>query len=400
MKLNKSRYNINLVIAFMAVILYGCIEPFEGTFEDFESVVVIEAVITDETKQQRVFITRTYEFEEDGPSPESNANVTISDDAGNSFDFQDTGDGIYVSTQSFAAQPNRQYQLSVTTQNGRRYLSNMVQLSPSVAIGDVSAERITTDLGEDGLAILVDTSDPTGNAKNFRYEYEETFRIISPTWNPVSLIGDPEGGCNVLKVPNTTDERVCYRTEKSNRIILASTDDLAENRIENFMVRFVNRNNYIISHRYSILVRQLVQSNEAFTFYETLNELSSSESLFSQIQPGFLEGNVFSESDRDERVLGFFDVSSVSEQRIFFNYEDFYPGEDLPPYVEPCNPSTPVIANMGGCVLRPIIESGAGIYAGDNPSIGPNEGPYLVVSRVCGDCLVLGTTEVPDFWKE
>ena len=60
------------------------------------------------------------------------------------------------------------------------------------------------------------------------------------------------------------------------------------------MVRFINRNNYIISHRYSILVRQFVQSNEAFTFYETLNDLSRNESLFSETQPGFLAGNVSS----------------------------------------------------------------------------------------------------------
>ncbi|MDC6364838.1 MULTISPECIES: DUF4249 domain-containing protein [Flavobacteriaceae] len=400
MKLTKRRNITNILIAFFGIIHYGCIEPFVTSFENFESALVIEATITDELRQQRVLLTRTYEFEEDGPSAVTGAIVSVDDGSGNVYDFADTGEGIYVSSQAFAAQPNRDYKLSVRTSNGRSYASSSVQLTSAVSLDNVSAKRITTDLEEDGIAILVSAFDPTGNAKNFRYEYEETFKIIAPTWTPVSLIGDPEGGCGVIKVPNTADEEVCYRTDLSNRIVLASTEDLKENRIENFRVRFISSENYIISHRYSILVRQLVQSNEAFTFYETLNELSSSESLFSQVQPGFLEGNVFSEDDENERVLGFFDVSSVSEQRIFFNYRDFYQDEPLPPYADACSPSAPVIANMGGCVLRPIIESGAGIYAEDNPEIGANEGPYLIVPRVCGDCRELGTTEEPAFWTE
>ncbi len=388
------------MIALAGIFLHGCIEPFEGTFEDFESALVIEATITNEMQQQEILLTRTYEFEADGPSAEPNAMVNVSDDTGNVFAFEDTGEGIYLSTQPFAAQAGRDYQLSITTQDGRSYGSNVTQLTAETLIDEVTAERITNDLGQDGMAILVNSFDPTGNSKNYRYQYQETFRIIAPEWTPTSLIGDPAGGCAVLKVPNTTDIEVCYGTDSSNTIILTSTEDLEEDRVNRFMVRFIARDNYIISHRYSILVKQFVQSNEAFTFFETLNELSGSESLFSQTQPGFLQGNVFSNDNRDERVLGFFDVSSVSQERIFFNYSDFYPDEPLPPYIEECRPSSPPIASPGGCVLRPILESGAGIYAGDNgePMIG--EGPFFIVSRACGDCKVLGASEVPDFWIE
>ncbi|NAY90819.1 DUF4249 family protein [Muricauda sp. JGD-17] len=389
-----------LCSSFAILVLSGCIEPFETTFVDFESALVIDATITDENKRQQIVLSRTFEFEADGPIPETDANVRINDSQGNIFAFEDQGNGVYLSTQEFAAQQGIDYDLSVTTANGRNYGSDVVQLSAVTAIDELRAERVITDLGEDGMAIFVNSFDPTGNAKNYRYEYEETYRVIAPTWSPTSLIGDPAGGCNVLKIANVTDEQVCYATDFSTDIILTSTEDLGEDRVSDFRVRLISRENYIISHRYSILVRQYVQSNEAFTFFDTLNELSRSESLFSQIQPGFLQGNVFSRDDINESVLGYFDVSSVSKQRLFFNYDDFYPGEDLPPYVEPCTGSTPLIADMGGCVLRPIIEAGVGIYAEDNSSPGPNEGPYLIVPRVCGDCGVLGTSEIPDFWIE
>ncbi len=384
------------------VFLSSCIDPVEFTFEDFESALVIEATITNEMVQQEINLTRTFEFEEDGPLPESNATVTVSDDVGNVFTFLDSGEGVYISSEAFAAITGRTYQLSVTTQDGRNYGSDDVTVSTATNIEEIRAERITNDLGQDGMAIFVDSFDPSGNSRNYRYEYEETFMIIAPAFNPSSLIRDPAIGnqCNVIITENTTGEEVCYGTDESNTIIITSTEGLEEDRVDNFMVRFINSDNFIISHRYSILVKQFVQSNEAFTFFETLDELSSSGSLFSETQPGFLQGNVFSTDSDDERVLGFFDVSTMSSQRLFFNYEDFYPNEPLPPFIVDCDPSAPVIANLGGCVLLPILDSGAGVFAGENLDIMQGEGPFLIVSRECGDCSVLGSAEVPEFWIE
>jgi hypothetical protein len=174
------------------------------------------------------------------------------------------------------------------------------------------------------------------------------------------------------------------------------------------MVRFINRDNYIITHRYSILVRQLVQSPEAYTFFETLNDFSGSESLFSETQPGFLQGNVYSSDNPDEKVLGYFDVASVSQQRIFFDYEDFFPGEPLPPYVDNCTPFAPNIFGVTSgpvpeefipCVLKPMVELGLVSYLRDNKDE-IEGGPYIVVPRVCGDCTELGSNQIPEFWTE
>ncbi|TMU56703.1 DUF4249 domain-containing protein [Flagellimonas algicola] len=387
-------------VSFSALILYGCIEPFDGEFVDFQSALVIEATITNELRNQQVILSRTYEFEADGPIAESNATVRLMAN-GNTIAFQDSGDGVYISEEAFAAQAGVEYQLDITTDDGRTYGSRMTQLTATTSLDEVKAERITNDFGEDGMGIFVDSYDSTGSSKNYRYEYIETYRVIAPTWSPISLIGDAAGGCNVIKVPNTTDEEICYATDFSNEIILTSTEDLEEDRVSNFMVRFISRDNYIISHRYSILVRQYVQSNAAYTFFETLNELSGSESLFSQTQPGFLEGNVFSKETEEETVIGFFDVVSVDEKRLFFNFNDFYPGEPLPPYVENCRPSAPPLVSQGGtCVLRPIIESGLGVYVADNSPPALGEGPFQIAPRICGDCRELGTTELPDFWIE
>jgi hypothetical protein len=145
------------------------------------------------------------------------------------------------------------------------------------------------------------------------------------------------------------------------------------------------------------LVKQYVQSQEAYAFYRTLNDLSGSESILSQNQPGFINGNVFSSDNANEKVIGFFEVSSVSSKRIFINRDDF----DLidytsPPYEVECEEIAPPLNQ-----LLETIQSGNLIFYYNNNGI-PRlpGGPYVMVPSKCGDCTKIGTNIVPDFWEE
>ncbi|SHG27002.1 protein of unknown function [Flagellimonas flava] len=377
----------------LPLLFYGCIEEFSAKFVDFESALVINATITDQLKQQEIQLSRTYKFSDEGPEGEQNAQVWVTSADGTRFDFQEGEAGTYRSEMAFAAVPNTDYTLSVTTQNGRSYTSNTARLSGSTQLDTLYAERITSDLGEDGMAIVISNSGDPESSGYYRYEYEETYKIIAPRFVGRDLAINPDGGWLFPERP--LDEKVCYTTDLSSQIVLADTEDLDENRLERLMVRFISRDNYIISHRYSVLVRQYVQSFEAYNFYETLNNFSAQESLFSETQPGFLEGNVFSRDNKEEKVLGFFDVSTVHEKRIFFNYEDFFPGEPLPPYADPCGTSTPPEDKLFNQVDLNLIK-----YIDTNPEPGPFAGPYIITPRICGDCTVLGIPEVPEFWTE
>ncbi|MEZ0131763.1 DUF4249 family protein, partial [Flavobacterium sp. LBUM151] len=98
-----------------------------------------------------------------------------------------------------------------------------------------------------------------------------------------------------------------------------NTIGLSEDRI-NLPIRFIDIKDPIIGERYSIIVRQYVQNLESYTFYKILKSLSTSTSLFSQVQPGFNYGNLKSANDPNEKIVGYFEVSSVSSKRIFFNF--------------------------------------------------------------------------------
>src|SRR5690606_28802170 len=110
--------------------------------------------------------------------------------------------------------------------------------------------------------------------------------------------------------PRTTEARICYSTQSSDKIIVATTSNLSEDRIDAFPVRFISAKDPIITNRYSINVIQYVQSLEAYTFYRTLGQMAGTGgNILSQNQPGFFSGNLSSDSDPDEKVIGFFEVS-------------------------------------------------------------------------------------------
>jgi hypothetical protein len=388
-----------------ALLALSCVEEIELQDElKFEDAIVIEATLTNEMKKHRILISRTYEFGEDGPQPETQATVRV-ETGGQTYRFiEEEQPGVYLSESPFKAEAGVDYQLFVQTQDGRSYTTEETRLTQPSQIDNAYPQRQVNSIGNEVLSIFVESYDPTRQSNYYRYEYEETYKIIAPNWvTEEFIILEDEYGNELAEpgfVPRPIEERVCYNTVASNEIIQTATTDLDEDRVTGFSVRNIRVDDPILSHRYSILIRQYVQSLEAYTYYDLLNQLSGEGNVLAQIQPGFINSNIVSATNRNEKVLGFFEVASVTEKRIFFNYEDLFPGEDLPPYFINCRTSAPLIATISGTPLKDGIQAGIIEYYQDNVEAGPNEGPYLVVPTACGVCTELGQSEAPDFWED
>jgi hypothetical protein len=392
------------LLALLSISLVSCVKEIDFETETFERALVVEARITNEEKKHEIKLSRSYRFEDDGAVPETNAIVKVVSANGDIL-FEETEAGKYVSMTAFKAMPNMNYALQIMTIDDRSYKSNEISLTQATQVDKVYAVRETNDDGVNGMSIYIDTYDSTGNSNYYRYEYDETYKVIAPLWVDKDLIvvADDWPKCFVELVPRP-NTRVCYNTVGSMDNIQASTVELSEDRLTRFLVRAISSEDYILSWRYTILIRQYVQSQEAYSYYETLSDYAGEGSLFSQNQPGFISSNMGSENNSEEKVLGFFEVSSVSSKRIFFNYEDYYPNEPQPPYASSCLEISPEIdlghpADLCGPLLV-LIEGGDILYYRENEFPGPREGPYYVVPTECGDCTRLGTTSVPDFWEE
>ena len=418
-KLKTYSYSAFFILLSM---LLGCIEEvdFKSLRQEGQTnLLVVEASLTNELTSQEILLSRTYAFEEAGPVPEVGATVRVVDEAQNEFLFSEVAPGQYRSNAPFAAQQGVGYTLNITTRDGGVYSSEPEGFEGVAQLQGILAERITNNLGEEGIAISVNSSSISGNLAFYRYAYDETYKIIAPNWTPRKFEVIAPAICIPVSHPSTVftlepdqvvlvereqEERVCYGTASQNDIVINDASLQTSSDVNKFLVRFIKRDNYILSHRYSILIKQLVQSPKAFSYYSALQDFSTSESIFSEIQPGFLNGNINSKTNSNELVVGYFEVNQVSSQRLFFNYEDFFPNDPLPPYPDNCDRLFSPKIICEGIFCPPLLSEQIRVdgvqYVDDNAEPGPCEGPYLVTNRSCGDCTALGSNVVPDFWEE
>lgn len=381
----------------------SCVDPYQLQTSNYEEAIVIEASITNEITKHEVKVSKTYRLEDDnGNASITDAEVFVTDSDGVQYSFEfDTNS--YKSTSEFAALPEKQYTLTINTSNGKTYKSTPKKLTTVNQIESVVPIVKTNLDGERGVSITVNSFDPTNTSKYYRYKYEETSKVTAPKWRPAYAVVNPDNsgivGHPFIELFNRTEEaRTCYTPNKSNSIILTNTSTLIEDRVTDFEVRFLNQTDYTIAERYSILVKQYVESLESYTYYRILQELSQSGEVLSPNQPGFIAGNLFSVDNPNEKVVGYFNVSSVSEKRIFFNYTDLFPGEALPPYFDTCEELEfnycfdPAPAECDGTRLNGLVLNNALIYyqiSGLN---------YTFIKPVCGDCTSFSSNIRPEFW--
>lgn len=404
----------------LGFLLQACIDPFVPETVGFEGVLVVDARITNEEKQHQIILTRARPFEQEEISPERNATIAIEEGSGTTYTFAEVEPGHYVSTVAFGAKSNESYQLRITTSDGAAFSSTPETMPDNVPIADLQIKRATNDLGEDGVSIVLDNQSLGTQPRYFRYDYEENYKVIAPNWDPAAFdiidsIACTDGDAFEvgIKRRDPTKERICYGKNLSSEILLISTSNLESNTVSDFEVRFVPRSSYTLMHRYSIRVNQYSQSVDAHSYYQGLEAFSVSESVFNEVQPGFLTGNITSVSGNEQSVIGYFETAAVSSKRVFFNYEDLFPGEELPEYPVNCRTiGNPRLiprgyhctqGNSGICdgncdsPLIGQIQAGTIVYAGikDPPDF---ISPYLTRLRACGDCTVLGSDVKPDFW--
>lgn len=434
--------NRKVFMAFTLVLacIMSCIEEIDldtVSSNELKDILVVEGTLTNEVKNHQIRLSRIdslvdlqldtiyspahpiRDIERDFVNYVRNAQVVVVDDSGVMYDFNESSPGIYESVDQFAAANGKTYQLEITTAEGRGYSSKPIAINGTSEIVNAYAEKVVSDSGVEGIGIFIDNTSVAGNAKNFRFNYKETYKIIAPVWSPYEFKLTNYDPCalpvptyNLEIVERQEEQQTCYNTVTSNTIIQTQLNTTGSG-VDKFLVRFLGKDNFIISHRYSIEISQLVTGTASYGFYEQLNDFSQTGNIFSQVQPGFIEGNVTSNDGVQGSVIGFFDVVSVSKKRMFFNYTDFYANDPLPPFPFNCGIHSSPESHRSYCDSGPdggsscpqsiieMVNLDLIRYVDVNfDNIGTCPGPYTYVPSICGDCTTLGSNVVPEFWIE
>jgi hypothetical protein len=238
----------------------SCVEEIEFETGAIEDYLVVDARITDEVSKHKVTLSRTYGINDTiGSQPEENARVYIDEVDGNTFEFREISSGVYESLNDFQAQAGRNYILNIETASGQIYQSEAEE---------IMVERRLFE-NTDGVAITVNTSANTEDNAYFKYEYEESYKIVSPYRYSTNMFFNYDTR-TFYEIWKDVDDQICYTTDKSTELIMASTGNLDSNNLNNFLVRFLELGNPKMSFRYSILVKQFTISERAHAYYNTL----------------------------------------------------------------------------------------------------------------------------------
>lgn len=380
--MNQRNNHIAAFVSAFILVVSGCVEPYQPPAIQLDvDILVIDGFLNSEDGSAIIRLTHANALSDKNMiQPELNASVSIQDDMGNTYALIEQDTGTYALT-GLNINPTAKYMLSVRTANEAEYASDFVNIISSPPI-----DSITWTGKDDGVYVLVNTHDDTGNTRYYRWDYVETWKYHAAVSSDWKLVG---------KVPvyRTDDERIytCWRTLPSTKISITTSVRLAEDIVSQYPIAFVPKGSTKITDEYSILVKQRAVSKAEYDFLEQLQKTTESLGGLFDPQPSQVIGNVHSLSDPSATVLGYFSAGATTEERLFIDYYN------LP---DPLKKLTSPV----GCEVDSISNSDLQNFSGYEVLAGAiYSGPfivgYTVSSTACADCRFQGgVTTKPAFW--
>jgi hypothetical protein len=333
-------------------------------------------------------LSRSRNLDDSGADmPELKAQVSIQGSNGNGYALIDSaGNGIYSSA-PLNLDLTQNYQLTITTSDGNKYLSDFVTQKTSPPIDSVTWKLLKDPVTNAEVAnIYVNSHDPANNTHYYRWDFLET-------WQHRSLYQTIWGVVNGLVYPLDSSQMVsnCWSSDHSNDILLGSSINLNQDVIAGAQLVSFMDNDPKMDVGYSILVRQYPLTLDAYNYWLTVQKNSQSLGGLFDLQPSQVNGNIHSITNPGDPVLGYVAASSVQEMRLFIDNDELgwksNPVYSCPMPVIATDPSNVFIFNYP--------DTSFGLYhyiSGPPPTM-------LITRKECLDCTYQGGTNVkPSYW--
>ncbi|MEX0987652.1 MAG: DUF4249 domain-containing protein [Bacteroidales bacterium] len=374
----------SIFLAVAIIFFNSCIEEYTPETDSGDAeLYVVEGRVSGREGFHYIQISRSSAIADPGWIPVWNCDVKISDNQGNQFMASELGNGKYrVNISADFLIPGTAFRVEVNTPTGELLLSDYDTLTSCPEIDSIYYEiedfPASAESFIPGIQFYVDYNGENSTAGRIKYEIEETWQYevdypIKWTWDG-----------RVLTIYDTPDysKSVCWNTVANNRIFTLSTNNLNTNRFKKFPLHHVLNNSRKLLIGYSILFKQLSISEEAFTYFEKIQDNSMESGGLYETQPQQIEGNIRNASDPGSRVLGYFYAAGIKEKRIFIDRVD---GLEL----NPATLCSPIYLQLGYGILRNLEKP---VY------LWLENGTYLL-HEMCVDCTTWGGKTIkPGFW--
>ena len=328
------------ILLALVFIVCTCIDPYAPNLKGYDSLLTVDALITDLNTSCTVKLTRTMQNQNDIPPAVSDAIVYLTDDAGNSSTMINTGGGIYKTDSiEFKGTIDRTYVLHINTNDGKEYESDPCLMYPVPEIDSIYFEKDQQLINNgtqslDGISIYLDSKG--GNNQYFRWAYEETWKFRLPltkTWNYIKNEFNPD---SPILLPISNVKAFCWKTRKSDEILLGSVNSGSSAGILKQPIIFIGTDQSDrLTLQYSILISQYSISKKEYDFWSNLKQINEIGGDIFAKQPYTVLSNIKNIHNPTERVLGYFQVSAIKQRRKAISFNDIS-AMNLPLYHYPC----------------------------------------------------------------
>jgi hypothetical protein len=378
MKLIRLCYPFSIIIP---LIVAGCVELYNPPVVQQDThYLVVDGYLNSGEGIINVTLSRTQPlYSTEPPPPELNAMVTLEDEQGSVYPLHEQGKGLYTGS-NLTVSTAKKYRMHIRTSDKEDFFSQYINIKPSPVVDSVFWMPES-----DGIFIYVNTGDPSGNTRYYKWKFTET-------WEYNSTFGSGLKITDTGVVIRPPDEYIytCWRTLQSAGIMVGSSSKLQEDVIRNFPLLFLPKGSVKLSKKYSINVQQQALTEEAYNYWLQLEQTTEKLGGLFDPMPSQISGNFYNSTDPTQPVLGFFSAGDVQEKRMFVSFID------LPNHLQRTPFSDCV---MDSILMKDIGDYGPGTLLIDTYGVPTPEG-YLTSANSCIDCRYhSGTTVKPLFWK-
>ena len=374
-------------LGILVIIIFSvsCVDEYYPDVEKYENILVVDGLVTNGSESVVIRLYNSSPVNNPEIIPHTNADLYITDENQLMIPLYESEAGVYVAEDSsFRAEIEESYQLHITTENGKTYISDKCKMNSPSAIDSIYGIKESKGTSRNstyypGVQFYIENHSEVYDTSYYiwklfqTYEYRSSFDIDA-TWEGELIWNDLYA----------TALRTCWISSKVNDLLVSSTEYLEPNTTIKFPLNFVSTSTKEMSIRYSLIVKQLSISEDAFRFYEAMDEQNRDQGNMWAKQPIQILGNIHNIDDANDPILGYFIVAGITEKRIFINRPN------LQFYYEECPPD---FEGMQYIEFEP--QNLWPIYIDDIMYYGLARAH----SRYCFDCrLSGGKTSPPEFW--
>jgi hypothetical protein len=372
------------------VVATACVEPYSPPeISGTPDYLVIDAFLNATENSCQATLSRAVSLtseESSAPIEDNPADpivVFLEDEQGTQFQLFKTAPGKFEAHE-LSLDVSRKYRLTVKITSTEKYESDFVEVKQTPEIDEVFYEIMPEE-----VKIMVSTANGAGKGSYYRWRWDETWEYVSPYYSMYKLENDSA-------IFRTEAEQIyrCYKSDPSDNIYIASSTELNSDVIKNFEIRTIPRESQKLVLRYSINVKQMALTEDAYTYWFNLYKTTENVGGLFDPMPGEVSGNFRKVSNPSETVIGYFSASTVQEQRIFISDTDL-PSDYVAFQYSNCQLDTVLIEDLhqvgaGNLLVSPIYSQGFPVIIGFTNS-----------NQTCVDCRKVnrgGTLEKPPFW--